>query len=73
MGLNAQLDGMGFSPIGKVDLDGMRVVAQLNGEYGDGPPRGKGPEQAKILEFGNEYLTRWFPKLDQIVKATVVR
>ncbi len=73
LGLNSRLDGMGFAPIGRVtDIAGMRVVAQLHGEYGDAPPNGHGPDQSKLAEFGNEYLTRWFPKLDSIVKATVV-
>ena len=35
------LDGMGFSPFGKV-TEGMDVVDKINGEYGDGPPQGSG-------------------------------
>ena len=42
---NSNLDGMGFSPFGKV-TGGMDVVDKINGEYGEGAPRGRGPDQA---------------------------
>ena len=50
----------------------MEVVDQLYKDYGDAPPGGKGPEQMRIRNEGNAYLDKEFPKLDKIVKATVV-
>src|SRR5690606_7073477 len=48
---NLNLDGMGFSPIGAV-VEGMEVVDQLYGGYGDGPPMGSGPNQSRITNEG---------------------
>ena len=68
---NANLDGMGFTPIGTV-VEGMAVVESLFSGYGEGYPQGEGPDQARITEEGNAYLARAFPKLDYIVTATVL-
>ncbi len=68
---NSQLDGMGFAPFGKV-VDGMSIVEKLNGEYGDGAPRGRGPDQSRIQAEGNSYLVTQFGKLDFIKSATIV-
>jgi peptidyl-prolyl cis-trans isomerase A (cyclophilin A) len=70
-GDNGRLDADGFSPIGKVTA-GMPAVDKLNGEYGEGPPNGTGPDQAMITDKGNEYLKAKFPNLDYIKSATVV-
>lgn len=70
-GDNARLDGMGFSPFGKV-TDGMDVVDKINGEYGEGAPRGRGPHQGQIQGQGNAYLKRDFPNLDYIKSASIV-
>jgi peptidyl-prolyl cis-trans isomerase A (cyclophilin A) len=67
---NAQLDGLGFAPFGEV-VSGMDVVDKLYNEYGEGAPRGNGPEQGRIQREGNAYLTQEFPKLDYIKKATI--
>jgi peptidyl-prolyl cis-trans isomerase A (cyclophilin A) len=67
---NANLDGMGFPPFGKV-VEGMDVVNKLHTGYGEGAPRGKGPEQGRIQMEGNAYLEKSFPELDYIVKATI--
>jgi len=67
---NAMLDKSGFSPFGEV-TSGMDVVDKLYSGYGEGSPRGKGPEQGKIQAEGNAYLTKEFPKLDYIKKATI--
>jgi len=64
------LDGQGFAAFGQV-VEGMDVVDKLNGEYGDGPPRGRGPEQYKIINEGNAYLMREFPQMDYVKKATI--
>ena len=70
-GNNSNLDDMGFSPIGKV-IEGMEVVDKLYGGYGEGAPRGAGPSQGKIMQQGNTYLKRSFPKLDHIKKAYIL-
>ena len=69
-GNNSALDGQGFSPFGKV-ISGMEIVDKLYSEYGDGPPRGSGPDQGRIQTEGNAYLSKSFPKLDYIKKATI--
>lgn len=67
---NANLDGQGFSPFGYVS-SGFNVVQALNGEYGDGAPFGKGPDQNRIQTEGNGYLKREFPNLDYVKMARV--
>lgn len=68
---NAQLDGMGFSPFGRV-TKGMNVVDSLYNGYGEGAPRGNGPDQGRIQTDGNTYLDRNFPKLDYVKSAVIV-
>ena len=70
-GNNVQLDNMGFSPFGKV-TEGMDVVDKINGEYGEGAPAGRGPNQDRIQMQGNEYLKKDFPNLDYIKSATIL-
>jgi peptidyl-prolyl cis-trans isomerase A (cyclophilin A) len=71
-GNNLNLDGMGFSPFGKV-TDGMDVVDKIYGEYGDGPQSGgHGPDQGRIQTEGNPYLKKDFPNMDFIKSATIV-
>jgi peptidyl-prolyl cis-trans isomerase A (cyclophilin A) len=67
---NANLDKSGFAPFGEVTT-GMDVVDKLYSGYGEGAPGGRGPEQGKIQTEGNAYLTKDFPKLDYIKKATI--
>ena len=67
---NSQLDGMGFSPIGKV-ISGMDVVMKLYTGYGEGAPRGVGPEQGRLQREGNRYLNTYFPQLDSIITARI--
>ena len=69
-GDNGGLDGQGFAPFGRV-LSGMEVVDQLFNEYGEGAPRGRGPDQSRIQREGNEYLMKDFPRMDYIKKATI--
>lgn len=68
---NTRLDQMGFAPFGVV-VEGMDVVDQLYSGYGEGAPRGTGPDQRYIQAQGNEYLNREFPNLDYVVRATVI-
>lgn len=70
-GDNAGLDGQGFSPIGQV-TEGMEVVDSLYADYGEGAPRGDGPNQQLIQNVGNSYLKKQFPKLDYIKSASII-
>jgi peptidyl-prolyl cis-trans isomerase A (cyclophilin A) len=69
-GDNASLDSQGFSPFGRV-VTGMEVIDKLNAEYGEGAPRGRGPDQSRMQMEGNAYLTKDFGRLDYIKKATI--
>ena len=69
-GDNASLDSQGFSPFGRV-VTGMEVVDKLNAEYGEGAPRGRGPDQSRMQMEGNAYLTKDFARLDYVKKATI--
>ena len=64
---NASLDGMGFSPFGRV-VDGMDVVDAINSQYGETPSKRQGEIQAQ----GNAFLDKTFPGLDYIKKITIV-
>jgi peptidyl-prolyl cis-trans isomerase A (cyclophilin A) len=63
---NTRLDAGGFAPFGVIS-SGMEIVDKINAEYGEAP------DQGLIQEQGNAYLTKAFPKLDYIKKATIVK
>ena len=63
---NASLDAQGFAPFGQV-VEGMNVVDKLYSGYG----RNNVPDQGRITTEGNAYLTKSYPKLDYIKKATI--
>lgn len=63
---NNFLDGQGFAPFAKV-VSGMDVVEKITAEYGEKP------DQGYIQQLGNRYLNEYFPRLDYIKKATVVK
>jgi len=67
---NPDLDGKGFAAFGEVS-EGMDVVQRLYADYGEGAPRGKGPDQIKIQSGGNSYLAE-FGKLDFIRKTEIL-
>lgn len=67
---NSALDRQGFAPFGRV-VSGMNVVDSLYSGYGEGAPRGQGPDQGRIQREGNAYLTREFANLDYIKKASI--
>jgi peptidyl-prolyl cis-trans isomerase A (cyclophilin A) len=69
---NTNLDGMGFAPFGRI-VSGMNVVDALNAEYGEGAPRGRGPDQSRLQNEGNAYLANEFARMDYIKKATIER
>ncbi len=67
---NTNLDAMGFAPIG--EIEDMQVIDSIYSGYGEGAPTGNGPDQRAMQERGNVYLQSDFPKLDYIVRATVL-
>src|SRR5436190_8781130 len=69
---NAKLfDRQGLAPFGSV-VSGLDVVDSLYSGYGEGAPRGFGPEQSRITAEGNAYLKKAFPKLDYVQRTTLV-
>jgi peptidyl-prolyl cis-trans isomerase A (cyclophilin A) len=65
---NNSLDGMGFTPFGAVDADGMNVVEMFYDQYGDTA----GMDQENIENQGEKYLAAKWPKLDTIKRAYLV-
>jgi peptidyl-prolyl cis-trans isomerase A (cyclophilin A) len=63
---SASLDGQGFAPFGRI-TQGMDVVDKLYSGYG----RNNVPDQGRITTEGNAYLTKTYPKLDYVKKATI--
>jgi peptidyl-prolyl cis-trans isomerase A (cyclophilin A) len=55
-----------FAPFGEIE-SGMEVVDKINAEYGERP------DQGRIQAQGNAYLTKAFPRLDYVKKATIVK
>jgi peptidyl-prolyl cis-trans isomerase A (cyclophilin A) len=70
-GSNDALDAQGFAPFGEV-VEGMDVVDRLYSGYGEGAPRGRGPDQGRLQAQGNAYLERDFPRMDYVKRATIV-
>jgi len=70
-GNNGRLDGMGFSPFGEV-VSGMDIVNKLYNGYGEGAPRGKGPDQGRLQSEGNTYLRAEFGQMDYLVSADIL-
>lgn len=70
-GDNSYLKSYGkFAPFGEV-ISGMDVVDAIFSGYGEGAPRGEGPEQGRLMREGNSYLDKEFPKLDAIKTARI--
>lgn len=73
-GLPNFLDGMGFTPFGRV-VKGMDLVEKLYAGYGLAEAASGGlagsVSQSKAAYYGNEYLKAVFPKLSYITKAAV--
>src|ERR1051326_1693260 len=70
---NSRLDREGFAPVGRV-VEGMGVVDQLYAGYGEEAGGGmRGGKQGKIFAGGNAYLDREFPKLDRLLRASVLK
>jgi peptidyl-prolyl cis-trans isomerase A (cyclophilin A) len=62
---NAGLDGQGFAPFGEV-TQGMDVVDMITSMYGERP------DQGKIRDEGDAYITKNFPMIDKIKMAKIV-
>jgi peptidyl-prolyl cis-trans isomerase A (cyclophilin A) len=70
--LSASEDAQGFAPFGRVEA-GMDVADSLNSEYGEGSGSGiRAGKQQPLFDGGNAYMDREFPRLDRIVRATVI-
>jgi cyclophilin family peptidyl-prolyl cis-trans isomerase len=69
---NTRLDAQGFSPLGRV-VEGMAVVDSLYGGYGENSGGGvRAGKQGPLLNGGNAYIDRQFPKLDRLIRMSVV-
>jgi homoserine O-acetyltransferase len=69
---NVRLDAQGFAPFGRVTR-GMDVVDRLYSGYGESAGGGmRGGKQGGIEREGNAWLDARYPKLDRIVRATIV-
>jgi peptidyl-prolyl cis-trans isomerase A (cyclophilin A) len=68
---NANLDPT-FPAFGQV-VQGMDVVDAVYKGYGEGAPRGAGPDQGRIQSQGNTYLDANFPQLDGVKQARIIR
>ena len=64
-GNNAGLDRQGFAPFGTVS-DGMDVVDKIYPGYGERP------DQGKITEEGDAYISKNFPMIDKIKAAKIL-
>ena len=74
---NKNLDAMGFVPLGTVldmepNISGLDLVKSLYTGYGEGGPRGKGPNQMYLQQQGKAYLKQ-FPKLDYILSTRICK
>lgn len=68
----AEFDKEPFVPFAHV-VDGMDVADALNGEYGETAGGGiRAGKQDPLFSGGNALLQREFPKLDHIVRATIL-
>ncbi len=69
---SATHDAEPFAPFGRV-IEGMDVADKLNAEYGESAGGGiRAGKQGPLFESGNAYLERNFPRLDYIIRATVI-
>lgn len=67
-----ELDAMGFAIMGEV-IKGMDVADALYSGYGETAAGGiRAGNQDVAFEGGNEFFSAQFPKLDSIIRATIV-
>ncbi|HEX3868783.1 MAG TPA: peptidylprolyl isomerase [Gemmatimonadaceae bacterium] len=68
---NARVDPQDLGPIGRV-VDGMDVVDVLYSGYGETAGGGiRAGKQGPLLEGGNAYIDREYPKLDRLIRIVV--
>lgn len=69
---NSRLDEQGFAPFGQV-IEGMDVVDRLYSGYGENSGGGlRGGKQGPIETGGKAYILENYPKLDYIIRATIL-
>jgi homoserine O-acetyltransferase len=69
---NMRLDAQGFAPIGRV-VEGMAVVDSLYSGYGENSGGGvRRGNQAPLFAGGNAYVDREYPKLDRLIRMTII-
>jgi homoserine O-acetyltransferase len=69
---NSSQDAQGFAPFGEV-VQGMDVADALYSEYGETSGGGiRAGRQQPLFDGGNAYLDRQFPRLDRIIRASIV-
>jgi cyclophilin family peptidyl-prolyl cis-trans isomerase len=73
-GDNTRIDReSGFAPFGKV-IKGMDVVNHLYGGYGEHSGGGmRAGHQDPLFEGGNAWMDKQYPKLDKLIRATLLR
>ena len=64
---NQYLDGLKFAPFGEV-VAGMEVVDMLYTGYGED----SGQRQYEIAHEGEAFIKQYYPRLDRIIRATVI-
>jgi cyclophilin family peptidyl-prolyl cis-trans isomerase len=70
---NSRLDAQGFSPIGRV-VQGMDVVKAIYSGYGENAGGGvRAGNQAPLMNGGNAYVDRTYPRLDRLIRITIER
>jgi peptidyl-prolyl cis-trans isomerase A (cyclophilin A) len=63
----------GFAPFAQI-VEGIDVVEKLYGGYGEHSGGGmRAGHQDEIFAGGNTYLDREFPKLDKLIRATIIQ
>ncbi len=70
---SASHDKQPFVPFGRV-VSGVELLDGLYAEYGEASGGGiRAGRQGPLFEGGNTYLAREFPRLDYVIRASVVR
>ena len=68
----ADQDTVGFTVFGRV-IEGMETVDSLYAGYGETSGGGiRAGKQAPLFEGGNAYLDKNYPKLDHLIRATIL-